>query len=129
MTAAALLRQADAALAGQDFPRAMALLSAAAEAQPGDAALLMKLAGVSRAAGQPRAALEAIHRALALAPLDFTALLMRASLLERIGDAGAGGPGAMRWRRSPMRSRRSSPPCWRRGSGAMRHGWMRARRG
>jgi len=90
VTAAALLRQADAALAGQDFPRAMALLSAAAEAQPGDAALLMKLAGVSRAAGQPRAALEAIHRALALAPLDFTALLMRASLLERIGDAGAG---------------------------------------
>jgi aspartyl/asparaginyl beta-hydroxylase (cupin superfamily) len=88
--AAALLAEADRASAAQQFARAQALLGEAAEAQPDDISILLKLAGVSRAAGQPRVALDAVHRALALAPLDFTALLMRASLLDRIGDAAAG---------------------------------------
>lgn len=86
----ALLEEADRASAAQDFARAQALLREAADAQPDDAAILLKLAGVSRAAGQPRVALDAIHRALAIAPLDFTALLMRASLLDRAGDPAAG---------------------------------------
>ena len=88
--AAALVSEADRASAAQDFARAQALLREAAEARPEDAAILLRLAGVSRAAGQPRVALEAVHRALAVSPLDFTALLMRASLLERIGDEAAG---------------------------------------
>lgn len=86
----ALLAEADRASMAQDFARAQALLREAADARPDDASIFLKLAGVSRAAGQPRVALEAIHRALAIAPLDFTALLMKASLLDRVGDPMAG---------------------------------------
>ncbi|MBO9713130.1 MAG: aspartyl/asparaginyl beta-hydroxylase domain-containing protein [Sphingomonas sp.] len=50
----------------------------------------MRLAGVNRALGQPRAALDAVHRALRLQPLDFAALLLRASLLERLEPGSAG---------------------------------------
>lgn len=50
----------------------------------------LKLAGLRRALRQPQQALAAVHRALELAPLDFMALVMRAGLLERSGDAGAG---------------------------------------
>lgn len=87
---ASLVAEADRALAAQDFGRAQTLLGEAAEAQPGDLSLFMKLAGACRAAGKPSAALDAVHRALAISPLDFTALLMRASLLDRLGDAAAG---------------------------------------
>ncbi|WP_244624400.1 aspartyl/asparaginyl beta-hydroxylase domain-containing protein [Sphingomonas sp. So64.6b] len=87
---AVLVAEADRASAAQNFTRAQALLREAAEVQPGDFAILMRLAGVSRALSQPRVALDAVHRALAVAPLDFAALLMRASLLERIGDPSAG---------------------------------------
>ncbi len=86
----ALLVQADQASAAQDFTRAQALLRDASNAAPDDASILLKLAGVSRAMGQLRVALDAIHRALAIIPLDFTALLMKASLLERMGDGDAG---------------------------------------
>jgi len=86
----ALLAEADRAAAIRDLPRALALLREAAEAQPGNLQIWLRLAGVTRAAGQPRAALAAIHRALAVSPLDFTALLMRASLLDRLDEAGAG---------------------------------------
>lgn len=85
-----LLAQADRAVAARDLARAQSLLRQAADAQPGDLAILLKLAGISRAAGQPRVALQAVHEALAVAPRDFTALLMRASLLERVGDSMAG---------------------------------------
>lgn len=88
--AARLSAEADRAVAAQDLGRAAALLEQASAARPDDAGLLLKLAGVSRAAGRPRVALDAVHRALALAPLDFTALLMRASLLDRIGAPEAG---------------------------------------
>lgn len=50
----------------------------------------LKLAGLRRALRQPRRALDAVHHALELAPLDFMALVMRAGLLERLGDAAAG---------------------------------------
>jgi aspartyl/asparaginyl beta-hydroxylase (cupin superfamily) len=88
--AAALLAEADRAVAARDLAGALALLGRAAEAAPGDAAILLKLAGVSRAAGRPRVALDAVHRALAIVPLDFAALLMRASLLQRLDDPRAG---------------------------------------
>jgi len=67
-----------------------ALLAGADRAAAAHGSILMKLAGICRAAGQPRAALEAVHRALAIAPLDFTALLLRASLLDRLGEPSAG---------------------------------------
>lgn len=88
--AAALLAEADRALATRDLPGALALLGQAAEAAPDDASILLKLAGVNRAAGRPRVALDAVHHALSLAPLDFAGLLMRASLLQRLEDPRAG---------------------------------------
>ena len=86
---AALLAEADRALAAQDFARAASLFEEAAK-DGDDPSVLLRLAGAHRALGRPRVALEAVHRALALAPLDFTALMLRANLLERIGDANAG---------------------------------------
>lgn len=50
----------------------------------------LKLAALRRALRQPRRALDAVHRALELAPLDFMALVMRAGLLERLDDPAAG---------------------------------------
>ena len=50
----------------------------------------LRLAGLRRALRQPRKALDCVHRALALSPLDFMALVMRAGLLERLADPGAG---------------------------------------
>ncbi|MCW3837138.1 aspartyl/asparaginyl beta-hydroxylase domain-containing protein [Sphingomonas canadensis] len=88
--AATLVAQADRAAAAQDLKGAQALLRQAAEADPGDFGVLMRLAGISRALGQPRVALDAAHAALAVHPLDFSALLLRASLLERIEDPRAG---------------------------------------
>lgn len=73
-----------------DLPGAAALIERAATQEPDDQTLWLRLAGIRRGMGEPRAALEAVHRALALAPRDFSALLMRASLLERLGDPEAG---------------------------------------
>lgn len=54
------------------------------------AAHWLQLAGLRRALRQPRRALDAVHRALAIAPLDFMGLVMRAALLERIDPSAAG---------------------------------------
>lgn len=53
-------------------------------------AYYLQLAGFRRALRQPRLALDAVHRALAISPFDFTALVLRASLLVRLEDPGAG---------------------------------------
>lgn len=90
MDTASISLEADRAAATGDIGRAIALLKQAAEQGQDDPALWLKMAAMHRMSGNPRAALDAVHRALALTPLDFTALLMRASLLQRIGDAGAG---------------------------------------
>ncbi|HEX8841403.1 MAG TPA: aspartyl/asparaginyl beta-hydroxylase domain-containing protein [Sphingomicrobium sp.] len=87
---AALIAEADAAIARRDLARAVGLLEQAAEAQPNDLSLWMKVAGLHRAGKQPRKALDAIHKALAIEPRDFTALLMLASLLQQLGEPGAG---------------------------------------
>lgn len=82
--------EADAAAGAGDVARALQLLEEAviqAEASP---ELWIKLSAMRRAAGDVPAALEAVERALSLAPLDFTALLSRAFLLERLGDVRAG---------------------------------------
>ena len=80
-------RQADAAAARGDVMTARALLVAVTTADPGRYEPWLKLAAMSRAAGDPRAALIAIEGALAIVPLDFTALLMRATLLDATGQA------------------------------------------
>jgi aspartyl/asparaginyl beta-hydroxylase (cupin superfamily) len=89
MDVGTLIGQAERALGAGDLPTASQLLEQAAAERPDDSSLWLRLAAVHRGAGKPRLALNAVYEALKLAPLDFTALLMRASLLETVGDAGA----------------------------------------
>ena len=90
MTGASLQAEADRAAAAGDIARARDLLEQALTKTGDSPELWLKLAAMRRASGDGPAALDAVHRALALAPLDFMALLMRASLLERLGDRQAG---------------------------------------
>ena len=80
--------QADQAAAAGDAATAARLLAQAAEGsdQPG---VWIKLSAMRRASGDHAGALRAIDAALALAPLDLSALLARAFLLERAGDPHA----------------------------------------
>src|SRR3954447_16669772 len=80
------LAEADGAAAVGDFGRAIAMLNKVAESGGADLALWLKIAAMQRMSGKPEAALEAVHRALTFEPLNFTALLMRASLLQRLGQ-------------------------------------------
>ena len=89
MTAMEYVAQADRAAAAGDLQGAQRFLLQAVEISPGEALLYLKLAGLQRASGQPVAALDTVHRALAIEPRDFAALLMKASLLERLGRPGA----------------------------------------
>jgi aspartyl/asparaginyl beta-hydroxylase (cupin superfamily) len=90
MDSSALVSDAERAVAAGDLRRAVTLLSEAAEGRPDDPQLWMKVAALHRATGSPQAALDAVHRALAVTPLDFTMLLMKASLLHRLGHPDAG---------------------------------------
>ena len=89
MTSSHHSAQADRAAAAGDLKTAERLLLQAAEISPDDYLLHMKLAGLRRATGQPVAALQSVQRALAVEPRDFAALLMQASLLEKLGRPGA----------------------------------------
>jgi len=73
-----------------DIAGAATLLETTLGGGTGDLESWLQLAGLRRALRQPRRSLEAVHKALEQAPLDFMALVMRAGLLERIGDRGAG---------------------------------------
>jgi len=86
----ALVAEADRAAASGNLPRAIELLEQAGTADPGQPQLWLKLAALRRAAGQPARALEAVNRALALAELDFIALTMKASLIEKLSPDHAG---------------------------------------
>jgi aspartyl/asparaginyl beta-hydroxylase (cupin superfamily) len=90
MRADELVKQADQAAATRDFASAASLLEQAAAMSPEDPSLWIRIAAIRRAAGKPAAALDAVHKALAISPRDFTGLLMRASLLERLGQSQAG---------------------------------------
>jgi aspartyl/asparaginyl beta-hydroxylase (cupin superfamily) len=90
MDAAELVKDADRAAAARDFARAASLLDQAAALSPGDFSLWMRIAAVRRGTGKLGQALEAVHKALAIQPRDFTGLLMRASLMQRLGEPGAG---------------------------------------
>ena len=84
-----LIGEAERALGSGDLPTASQLLEQAAAERPDDPSLWLRLAGLHRGSGKPRLALRAVQEALKAAPRDFTALLMRASLLETLGDTGA----------------------------------------
>lgn len=90
MDADELVRDADRAAAARDFAAAASLLEQAAALSPHDPALWIRIAAIRRGAGNPAAALDAVHKALAISPRDFTGLLMRASLLEKLDRPGAG---------------------------------------
>lgn len=83
-------RQADQAAAVGNPQAAAELLGRATEAAPDRVDLLAKLSAMRRASGDLAGALDAIDRALVLSPLDFSALLARAMLLERMGDPRSG---------------------------------------
>jgi aspartyl/asparaginyl beta-hydroxylase (cupin superfamily) len=89
MDATEFVALADRAAAAGDLQGAQSFLLQAVEISPGECLLYLKLAGLQRASGKPAVALETVRRALAIAPRDFAALLMQASLLERLGRPGA----------------------------------------
>lgn len=71
------------ALAG-DFRGARKILAYLAEIGALNFSGWLKLSSMCIACGEPKSALESIHKALELKPLDFTALLARASCLQRL---------------------------------------------
>ena len=85
-----LERQADQAAASGDLAAARQSLEQAVEGGAGTVHLWTKLGAIRRALGDLPGALEATERALALSPLDFSNLLARAMLLERLGDPRSG---------------------------------------
>jgi aspartyl/asparaginyl beta-hydroxylase (cupin superfamily) len=85
-----LFAEADRAAAAGNLQHAERCLLEASKTAPPDLVLLLKLAAIQRATRQHSAALETVHQALALSPRDFTALLMRASLLDQLGSHEAG---------------------------------------
>lgn len=81
---------ADGALASGGLLQAREILEALVESAPALPAFWQRLATVRRLAGEPQAALAAIDRSLSLNPLDFIGLLLRAALLDQLGDLEAG---------------------------------------
>ncbi len=87
MNELSIVARADRAAAAGDLAGARALLEEAIRTAP-DVETWLKLGSLRRAVGDLPAALDAVHAALALAPLDFMALLSRAAILERMGEPG-----------------------------------------
>jgi hypothetical protein len=91
MNPADLERQADALAMQRDFAGARALLAQAVRADPANFGGWMKLAAMANAMGDAQAAFDAATGALAVRPLDFTALLMRAMQLYALGHGDEAG--------------------------------------
>ena len=89
MDGAALLAEAERAVGQGDLDAGIALLQQAAEKRADDAEIWLKIAALHRGRGRPRPALDAVHRALSISPLDFTGLMLRASLLDSLNDPAA----------------------------------------
>lgn len=87
--ARAIEEQADRAAATGQFAEAHKLLETAAAAGEPGPELLGKLSAMRKTTGDLNGALAALDQLLALTPLDFSALLSRAMLLERLGDPRA----------------------------------------
>ena len=81
--------RADAFAGAGDLTSAREILEALVATAP-NVERWLKLGSIRRATGAVKPALEAVQQALVLAPLDFMALLSRASLLEILGDPKAG---------------------------------------
>jgi aspartyl/asparaginyl beta-hydroxylase (cupin superfamily) len=88
MNAKNLVHRADTAAAAGDLREAERCLAEASASLP-DPMLFLKLAGLQRAIGDTAAALASVERALAITPREFTGLLLRASLLEKLGRPDA----------------------------------------
>lgn len=88
-----LERRADTAAAAGDYAQALRHL-VDLTARDGDTLpICLKTAALQRATGDEAGALATIDRALAISPLDFTALMLRATILyNRDGVAAAGEP-------------------------------------
>ena len=82
--------QADRAAAAGQFADALSLLEQAVQSGAASFELWMKLSAMRKASGDLPGALVAVDSALATSPLDFSALLSRAVILEGLGDPGAG---------------------------------------
>ena len=85
-----LEQAADRAAAAGQFTAARSLLEQAVESNEAGFELWIKLSAMRKASGDLNGALTAIDRALALSPLDFSALLSRAVILDGLGDPNAG---------------------------------------
>lgn len=83
-------QQADDAAAAGDFVSARGLLERATRSGESSPSLWTKLSAMHKASGDLKGALAAIDRALALSPLDFSALLARAVILDGLNDPSAG---------------------------------------
>lgn len=81
---------ADRALGEGRLAEARSILEDAARRDPQSPDFWQRLATVRKMGGAPLLAIEAIDRALALAPLDFVNLLMRAHLLDSANHPEAG---------------------------------------
>lgn len=85
-----LMQAADAAAVRGDLAEAAQLIDQALAMTDLGFAAWLKLAGLRRGLRQPQRALDAVHRALTHAPLDFIALALRAGLLEKLQPTRAG---------------------------------------
>jgi len=83
--------EADRAAGRGDAASARALLEQAIDADPGRGESWLKLAAMCRAQGDLAAALDAVSGALKLDPLGFVPLLLKANLLERLGQGTEAG--------------------------------------
>jgi aspartyl/asparaginyl beta-hydroxylase (cupin superfamily) len=81
---------ADRALSSGNPSAARDILEQALAADPQDPAFWQRLATVRQMTGAAGKAIEAIDRALAIGPLDFMNLLMRARMLDQAGHPEAG---------------------------------------
>jgi hypothetical protein len=89
--AAGLEAAADRAAASGDRAEARALLARAAATDPDRGEAWLKLAAMCRAEGDLPAALDAVSGALRVDPLGFVPLLLKASLLEKLGREAEAG--------------------------------------
>lgn len=78
--------EADRAAATRDFAAAERLLALVVASAPVNGGAWFKLASIRRALGNVAGALDAVSGALRVDPLAFLPLLMKASLLEQLGE-------------------------------------------